>query len=568
MAITDDPLDAELQLLTSTLDAMTAAATMGAVSTDDAKATRTGLLRKVAKQQNLIARRMVDLGTEHFRIAVGASDVEPDPKDKRFADNWFASNPLYRRMAQFHVANERAAKSLVQDLDLDDVTRLQAEFLVNVTTSALAPTNHLVGNPSALKHAWKTRGRSLVDGTRNVVRDLARNGGMPEMVDREPFTAGETIAATPGVVVFRHPVFELLRYTPTTEQVHERPVFVVPPQINKYYVLDLAPGRSLAEHLVGHGHQVFMVSWRNPTEEHRDWDLDTYVSALIEGTDAVRSLTGSPDLNALGVCAGGITLSSMASHLAAIGDPRLNSLSLLVTILDWEVPSTVGSLTAGPMRAISQLQSDSSGMLSAQELSRLFAWLRPNDLVWNYWVNNYLHGRKPAAYDVLAWNCDSTNLPAGLHRDFLEMGAVNAMAKHDAMEVLGTPLDLSNVTCDGFVVGAVTDHITPWQACFGTVNLLGGNTRFVLSSQGHIQALVNPSGNPKGSFQLNTARDGDRTVGPDEWLADAETTAGSWWDHWTEWLSTRSGGLTAAPVELGNADHPVIAEAPGSYVFG
>ncbi|MEL7158869.1 MAG: alpha/beta fold hydrolase, partial [Actinomycetota bacterium] len=523
-------IEADLEVLEATIAAMTEAAGINPIDLDQLRAAGSD----VVTQPAVVARHLTQLGFDQLRIALGLTDIEPDAKDRRFSDDWFRTNPIYRRLAQAHVANERAAGRLLSDLELDETSRLRAEFLTNIITSSLAPTNHLLGNPAALKRAWKTKGRSLVSGLRNAVDDLANNGGMPSMVDTEPFTPGETVAATPGSVIHRNELFELIQYTPSTEQVYERPVFIVPPQINKYYILDLAPGRSLAEHLVGQGQQVFMVSWRNPSARQREWDLDTYVEALMEGTEVVRTITGSPDLNLLGVCAGGITAAALTGYLEAIGDERINSLNLLVTVLDWATPSTMGSFLSPAGVAVSKAQSGLTGTLSGDDLAKTFAWMRPNDLVWNYWVNNYLEGKKPAAFDVLSWNVDSTNLPTGLHHDFLGIAAGNTMTDPGATVVLGEPIDLGRFTRDSFVVGAVTDHITPWRACYQTVNHLGGSPRFVLSSQGHIQALVNPSGNPKGSFQTNAEADATGGTDADTWLEGAHTRAGSWWDEWTE----------------------------------
>ena len=521
----------------------------------------------MARHPGAALRRGLRLATEQAKITIGQSDVEPDGRDRCFSDETWSTNPLFRRVAQTYLSWSNEVHGLIDDLDLDHEDHLRAQFLANLVTEAAAPTNNLLLNPAALKEATRTRGLSLVDGARHAAHDLVDNGGMPSMVDTRPFVPGETIAATPGAVVFSNPVLELIQYEPTTAKVHQRPLLLVPPQINKFYILDLAPGRSLVEHAVGLGHQVFMVSWRNPGPEHRDWDLDTYVGAIIEATDAVLEITGQTDLNLLGVCAGGMTSAAALGHLAATGDERIRSATFLVTVLDWEVPSTLNSLLAGPSLEASRQQSATKGVLEGEELAKLFAWLRPNDLVWNYWVNNYLMGKNPPAFDVLAWNGDSTNLPAGLHHDFLTIAGENALTEAGTIEVLGTPIDLGQIDVPSMVVGAVTDHITPWDACYQTVNLLGGDSEFVLSSQGHIQALVNPSGNPKGSYRTNPAG----TTNPDsadEWLAGAEEHGGSWWDHWSQWLKPHAGRKVAAPDTLGSEQYPAGVAAPGEYVLG
>jgi polyhydroxyalkanoate synthase len=521
------------------------------------------LARDAVRHPAVVARHTAELAAELTRVALGRSEVAPEPGDRRFSDPAWRSNPLYKRLGQGYLAWNRTVTRTVEELEPDPKARLRSRFVTALFTEAVAPTNTLLGNPAALKEAFRTRGRSLYDGARHAAHDLLHNGAMPSMVDTRPFVVGETIAVTPGAVVFRSEVIEVLQYTPTTGEVRERPLLIVPPQINRHYVLDLAPGRSLVEHAVANGQQVFMVVWRNPRPEHRHWGLDTYLSAVLEAMDATLEITGQDDLNLVGVCAGGITTAALLGHLAAVGDRRVHSATFLVTILDWEVPSTVGTMVSRPVVAAAIQASQARGVLSGRDLGRLFAWLRPNDLVWNYWVNNYLMGKNPPAFDVLAWNADATNLPAALHADFMNMAADNALAHPGRVTALGTPVDLGAVTVDNYVVGAVTDHITPWDACYPTVNLLGGESTFVLSSSGHIQALVNPPGNPKARYYTNDH------IAPtaEEWRATATEQVGSWWEHWQGWLAPRSGGWRPAPERLGSDAHPAGDPAPGRYVL-
>lgn len=550
------------ELIAATIEAVTSTIPAG-LQPDQVAAAAGRFAETVVKQPQALARRAAKLGIEQARILAGRSTVAPSAKDRRFADDAWTSNPFYKRLGQSYLAFDEQVHGLVDDLAMDPKSRLRSEFLANLATDAMSPTNTLLGNPAALKEARRTKGRSLIDGTRHAMHDLKVNGGMPSMVDSRPFTPGDTVAATPGSVVFRNEVLELIQYTPTTAKVFARPMVVVPPQINKYYILDLAPGRSLFEHLVGKGHQVFAISWRNPGPEHRDWNLDTYAAAILEAIDATLEISGSDDCNMLGVCAGGITMAGLLGHLATQEDTRVRSASFLVTILDWDVPSTMGTMISKPVIEAATRRSQRQGVLKGDDLSKVFAWLRPNDLVWNYVVNNYLMGKNPPAFDVLAWNGDATNLPAGLHADFMAMAGDNAMTKPDEVDVLDTPIDLGAVECPSFVVGAVTDHITPWQACYETVNLLGGESEFVLSSQGHIQALVNPAGNPKGKYYLNTAP----ADSAEAWQADAVEHQGSWWDHWAKWLVPHGGRKVNAPKAPGSAHHEPIMPAPGAYVL-
>jgi polyhydroxyalkanoate synthase len=337
---------------------------------------------------------------------------------------------------------------------------------------------------------------------------------------------------------------------------------MIPPQINKYYILDLAPGRSLIEYAVARGFQVFAVSWRNPTAAERHWGLDTYVSALRDATDVARAITSSEQLNLLGACAGGITTSVLLGHLAALGDDRVASVTLPVTVLDTSVESAMDLLASEKSVASALARSQKHGVLSGREMARVFAWLRPNDLVWSYWVNNYLMGATPPAFDILHWNNDSTNLPATLHAEFLEIYLKNLLCHPGELEVLETPIDLGKVGADVYAVGALTDHITPWQACYRTPRLFGGKRTFVESTSGHIQALVNPPGNTKAIFLTSDSYEPDEQT----WLKGASEHRGTWWDHWTAWLIERSGPQRRSPTLLGSQAYPPIVAAPGRYV--
>ena len=510
----------------------------------------------------VVARRTLDLGRELAEVALGRSERGPEPGDRRFGDPAFQSHPLYRRLMQGYLAWRAGVHKLVEEVALDDKSRDRARFAMSLLTEAAAPTNVLAGNPAALKRVFDTAGLSLWRGLRNLVRDFTENDGMPSQVDRRPFRVGENLAVTPGQVVFRNEVLELIQYAPQSAEVYERPVMFVPPQINKYYVLDLAPGRSLAEHVVKSGFTTFAVSWRNPSPAQREWSLATYVQALLEATDAVRDVTGSERVNVLAACAGGITTAVFLAHLAARGDERIASATFPVTLLDLSAPGMVGMFASEKTVASSIRRSAEKGILSGSEMARVFAWLRPNDLVWNYWVNNYLMGEAPPAFDVLFWNNDSTNLPAALHAEFLDIFLQNSLTQPGALTVLDTPIDLRRVTCDVYGIGALTDHITPWDGCYRTPKLFGGNSTFVASNSGHIQALVNPPGNLKARFLTNPDLSGDAS----SWLERAKEQKGSWWTHWVDWLGKRSAGKKPAPAALGSERHKPIIPAPGRYV--
>ena len=345
-----------------------------------------------------------------------------------------------------------------------------------------------------------------------MAHDVRHNGGMPATVDTRPFTVGGNIAATPGQVVHRSEVFELIQYTPAGKKTFKRPLVAIPPQINKFYISDIAPGRSLIEHMVGAGIPYYAVSWRNPTAAQRDWNLDTYVAACKEAIEVACEISGSADANVVGMCAGAITMACLLGHLAATGEALVNSATFLVAGLDTAQESQIGMLASKPAVEAARVHSQRAGYLDGDDLAKVFAWLRPNDLVWNYWVNNYLLGQNPPAFDILYWNADTTRLPAGLHSDFLDLATSNGLAE-GTLTVLGTPVDLGRVELDAYVVAGSTDHIVPWQAAYQTTQLLGGESEFVLSSSGHIQAIVNPPGNPKASYRTRDGRAAGRRRG-------------------------------------------------------
>jgi polyhydroxyalkanoate synthase subunit PhaC len=445
----------------------------------------------------------------------------------------------------------------------DWVRAAKARFLLGILTSAAAPTNFLVGNPSALKRLVDTSGTSLVHGTRNWASDIATNGGMPSMVKKASLKVGEHLALTPGGVVSRDDVAELIQYSPTTEQVYERAVLVVPPPIGRYYFLDLAPGRSFVEYATGRGLQTFMLSWRNPSARESDWDLDTYAARVAAAIQEVADVTGADDVNVIGFCAGGIMTAGILSRLAATGESPVHSVAFAVTLLDFGLNAPIGAFSSARLLALARWNSRRAGVITARNMGSVFSWMRPDDLVWNYWVNNYLMGLDPPEFDILSWNADGTNVPAALHKQFLDIFEHNPLVTAEGLSCLGSPIDLGSITVPAFVAGAVNDHLTPWRGTYRTVQLLGGESSFVLSNAGHIASLVNPPGNPAATFFAGPT---DARKSADEWLAGAEKQSGSWWEAWADWNVARSGRLVARPETLGNATHPVLEDAPGSYV--
>jgi polyhydroxyalkanoate synthase len=521
-------------------------------------------LGRLAGEPATVLARTRDTALELSKIAAGRSQVQPDRGDRRFTDPAWSQHPGFRRVMQTYLLYASTLQKLVEDSALDPKTEQRARYALSLVTDALAPTNSFLTNPAAMKHAFDTSGLSLLRGARNLFGDLRHNGGMPSMVDGRPFEIGRNLAVSPGAVVHREEVFELIQYTPTTGTVYERPLVLIPPQINKFYILDLAPGRSLIEYLVGQGIPVFAVSWRNPTARHREWGLDTYVRACQSAIEVATEVTECDDCNLFGACAGGITMSMLLGHLAATDPGRVRSATLAVTVMDTQSPSMIGMFASKATIAAAIRRSQRRGYLDGQEMARVFAWLRPNDLVWNYWTNNYLMGNDPPAFDILFWNADSTRLPASLHADFLHLQeGENPFERPGLISVAGTPIDLGEVRASSYVIAGITDHIVPWQAAYGAIRMLGGPTEFVLSSSGHIQSLVNPPGNPKASYWV----DGPRVTNPQDWLRGAVARRGSWWEHWMGWLGEHSGDRRPSPSRLGSAAHRPQDAAPGLYVL-
>lgn len=516
-------------------------------------------------QPGPLTREVARLAQEQLSIVRGRSDLAPSPKDKRFLDPSWSQNPAYRRLAQTYLSVGQSLDRLVDEYegrsaDWHDVER--ARFAVQALTSLIAPTNTLLGNPAAVKRAFETGGRSVLRGMGNLLDDLRHNGGMPSQTDRSAFTVGEDLAVTPGAVVHRDEIAEIIEYAPSTPTVHSRPLLVIPPPIGRYYFLDLRPGRSFVEYAVSRGMHVFLISWRNPTPEHANWGLEAYARRILDAVEVTKSVSGSPDVNTLGFCAGGVLMTTVLSHLAQTGDESVHSAGYAVTLLDFDNPAPIGAFSSPRLLELARRNSRRKGVITAQALSSVFSWMRPDDLVFNYWVNQWLMGEDPPVFDILAWNADGTNLPARLHDQLIGIFRDNSLMQPGALEVLGTPVDVSTIKVPAFVTGAVNDHLTPWSGCYRTTAALSGPCTFVLSNAGHIASLVNPPGNPKASYYAGPEPGPD----PEQWRAAAERRSGSWWEAWADWLLPLSGQEQPARDATGDADHPPLGPAPGRYV--
>ncbi len=491
--------------------------------------------------------------------------LKPAAKDRRFADAEWERNPLFFAERQSYLAWARWMQELAA-VGTSDATTKEKEktaFAVGMMVDALAPPNFLASNPVALRKAWKTGGRSVLKGQMNMLRDLVSNHGMPSQVDRSGFEVGGNLACTPGQVVFRNDLMELIQYAPQTKTVYQVPLLLSPPWINKYYVMDLAPRRSFAEWAVQHGHTVFAISYRNPGPSMRDVALDDYlVRGPAQALDVVRDITGEEQANVVGLCLGGTLTVMLLAYLADSGEDRVRSATLLNTLVDFSEPGPLGNFTDETTVARLEKKMAKKGFLAETDMANTFNVLRDNDLVWNYVATNWLMGEKPPAFDILAWNADSTRMPATMHSFYLRSCYLDNQLAQDKMTLAGVRLHPGNIKAESYIVAAVEDHIAPWRSSYKTTGLLGGPVRFVLTSAGHIAGIVNPPG-PKAKLWTNDDLAGDA----DTWRKGAEEHQESWWEDWAAWIKTRAGRRSKPPA-MGSDNHPPIADAPGTYVHG
>jgi polyhydroxyalkanoate synthase len=519
----------------------------------------------LARRPRTVASRAAALSRELVSIAEGRSERAPGKGDKRFADPAWRGNPLLKRTMQAYLAANDIVNQLFSDANLDWRDAERMRFVLDVITEGLSPSNNPVVNPLGWKALIDTGGLSAIRGLRHFASDMSSAPRVPSMVESDAFKIGETIAVSPGSVVFRCEEFELIQYAPQSDKVFSVPLLMVPPVINKYYIMDISPGRSMIEYFVKQGVQVFAISWRNPTAEQRNWGFDTYGNAILNALDTVEKISQSDRTHLQASCSGGILSAMTAAHLNATGQgDRLAGLTLMVTVLDQRKAGFAAAAIDEEAANIAIALSARKGYLDGRALAEVFAWLRPTDLVWRYWVNNYVEGKSPAAFDVLFWNADTTRMAAALHRDMITLGLHNSLATPGAVSMLGTPVDLGLLTTDAYVVAGIADHISPWQACYRSARLLGSkDLRFVLSSSGHIASLVNPPGNPRATYRVGGVDETD----PSAWVESAEQHTDSWWPDFVSWLGERDGGRKDAPQSLGGAGLTPLEPAPGSYVL-
>ena len=529
------------------------------------------LLRETASDPQRLMKHSQAMGGDMIKIMTGKSDLAPDPKDKRFMDPAWQYNPFMRAGMQYYLAVQKGMAGWLDDLELDELEKDRARFVSTIIIDSLSPTNTLIGNPSAQKMAITSGGLSLIKGLKNAYDDLVNNKGMVSQVDKKPFKLGENVATSKGAVVLRTEMMELIHYAPTTDEVHAVPQLTIPPQINKMYINDLSPEKSVVKYQVDNGIQTFVISWKNPSKDQGHWDMADYVNSCREAMEAVAAITKSDKVNVSAGCSGGQTAAMLASKLAADakgGKSLLGTLTLMVCVLHPKQNDIeAGSLISDNGLALARRRADKAGVIKGDDLARGFAWLRPNDLIWNYVINNYLLGQDPPAFDVLFWNADATNLSASLMGDFLTIFETLAFTRKGEVEMVDHKIDLSKVKSDLFILGGVTDHITPWKATYRSTQLFGSkDVTYVLSHSGHMQAILNPPGNPKARYYVQKD-DGPLPDTADEWLKGTEEVAGSWWPFWMDWLQTRSGEKVKAPGKLGNTKYKPLDPAPGLYVM-
>ena len=495
--------------------------------------------------------------------------AEPAPDDRRFRDPAWTENWVYDHLKQSYLLTAACVQSAVADVQgLDEKDAAKLAFYSRQFADALAPTNFLATNPTALREAVETNGGSLLRGLRNVLDDLERNEGRfaPKMSDEGHFTLGETIATAEGKIVFQNDLMQLIQYTPATETVFRRPLLIVPPWINKYYVLDLRPKNSFVRWAVSKGYTVFMISWVNPDETLAQKTFEDYMlEGPLAALDAIEQATGERDVAAIGYCLGGTLTAATLAWLAARDDRRIRSTTFFASLVDFAEPGDLGVFIDDAQIESLEAMMAETGYLDGRNMATTFSMLRANDLIWSFVVNNYLLGREPMPFDLLFWNSDSTRMPAAMHAFYLHrMYRENLLAEPGGLSLAGVPIDLGRVDIPTYIVATREDHIAPWQSCYAACGLYGGQRRFVLGASGHIAGIINPPAGGKYGYWTGPVVDGQ---GADAWLAAAERRDGSWWNDWHSWQSRRAGGRKVPARMPGAGALKPIEDAPGSYVL-
>ena len=487
--------------------------------------------------------------------------VTPESGDRRFANDEWQDNPIFDYIKQSYLLASNMLTDMADTAQLKEAEKKKLNFYTKYFIDAMSPANFAVTNPEVMKLAIETKGQSLVDGLQNLLKDIEK--GRITQTDETAFEVGKNLAITPGAVVYENDLMQLIQYTPTTETVSDQPLLIVPPYINKFYILDLRPENSFIKYAVDQGNTVFVISWINPESSEVEWD-DYIKSGVIKSIEVVKEITCAEKINTTAWCIGGTLL---ASALAVMhGQKQENSVAsatYFTSMLDFSEPGDLGVFIDETQQNQREMALKSTGIMSGKDMAIAFSMLRSNDLIWSYVVNNYLKGKSPTPFDILYWNSDPTNLPANMYSYYIRnMYMENNLIKPNALTMCGTPVDISSIKTPSYFLSTIDDHIAPWKTTFTGAKTMTGPVEFVLGASGHIAGVINPPAKKKRNYWVN----GDFTQDSDKWLETAESQPGSWWDHWSEWLKQQGGTEISAIASLGNNDYPTIEEAPGRYV--
>jgi len=531
------------------------------------------LMTKMMSDPTPVANAQIDLFNDSVALWQKAAErmwmirpSEPErPNDKRFKHPDWSENAVFNYVKESYLVAAKSILSAVRDVKgMDETSARKVDFYTRQFVDAISPTNFVATNPEVLKATLDTGGQNLLRGLENLLSDLSRGDGRLSitMTDMKAFRLGENIATTPGKIVFQNNLMQLIQYAPTTTDVRKRPLLIIPPWINKFYVLDLQPKNSLIKWAVDQGHTVFVISWVNPDEKLAEKGFEDYMlEGPVAALDAIQRATGEPQVNAVGYCLGGTLLASTAAYLAANDDGRIASATYFVTLVDFSEVGDMAVFIDKEQLASLERRMRERGYLDAQDMSASFNMLRANDLIWSFVVNNYLLGKQQLPFDLLFWNSDSTRMPAAMHSFYLrKMYLENRLAEPGGITLAGTPIDLSRINIPSFILSTREDHIAPWKSTYAATRLYSGPIKFVLSASGHMAGVISAPGSKYGHWTND-----DLPAGADQWLSGATSHQGSWWPVWDSWV-TRLDDVRVPAREPGGGNLPVIEDAPGSYV--
>ncbi|WP_348944693.1 class I poly(R)-hydroxyalkanoic acid synthase [Chitinibacter sp. FCG-7] len=509
--------------------------------------------------QTAFYQQQMDLWLGLIGAKPGVKVVEAEKSDRRFnAPEW--DTPIFDYIRQNYLLTSKWLLDQINSPQYDDATREKMSFFTRQYIDAMSPSNFAFTNPEVMKLALETKGESLQEGMKQLLADMQK--GSITMTDESQFEVGKNLAVTPGEVIFENDLFQLIQYTPSTPEVYSRPLLVVPPCVNKYYIMDLQPANSMMSYIVSQGFTTFLVSWKSiePHQGNLQWD-DYIESGVIKAAEVVREISKAEKINVLSFCIGGELVSTAMPVMKARGLDWFESVTLMTVMLDHTDPGEIKHFI--DWNIVRQREAQKEGVIGGKELARTFSALRSNDLIWNYVVNNYLKGKNPAPFDLLYWNSDSANLALPMHTFFLKnMYLENNLLKPNSFSLCGTPIDLTTINVPTYIFAAREDHIVPWQSAFATTKIFKGPIRFVLGASGHIAGAINPVSTNKRNYWVND----NVALNSEDWFNSAESRPGSWWQDWSAWLAPHSGSQVAAPKKAGNTKYKMIEPAPGRYV--